>query len=226
MNTGKPFYYHRVSQHFYFCNSGPDIVYIEDIALALSNLCRFTGHLDEFYSVAQHSVLASYLVPSEFALEALLHDASEAYCNDIAAPLKALLPDYRGIEKWVEGLISQKFGTPETISPEVKQADLIMLATERRDLFIDDDTEWAILRGFSRRMNLRLILFCPARQESCLWSAGMSSVRKSDKSEKLKLMEEASRFRNAKERRLFWTDIVTILLSFLLLFILNIVLQK
>jgi 5'-deoxynucleotidase YfbR-like HD superfamily hydrolase len=57
-------------------------------------------------------------VPSEFALEALLHDASEAYCNDIAAPLKALLPDYRGIEKWVEGLISQKFGLPETMSPE------------------------------------------------------------------------------------------------------------
>lgn len=54
----------------------------------------------------------------------------------------------------------------------------------------------------------------------------MRSVRKSDKSEKLKLMEEASRFRNAKERRLFWTDIVTILLSFLLLFIFNIVLQK
>ena len=147
MNTANHFITTGSGQHFYFCNSGPDIVYIEDIALALSNLCRFTGHLDEFYSVAQHSVLARYLVPSEFALEALLHDASEAYCNDIAAPLKALLPDYRGIEKWVEGLISQKFGTPETISPEVKQADLIMLATERRDLFIDDDTEWAILRG-------------------------------------------------------------------------------
>ena len=58
-----------------------------------------------------------------------------------------MLPDYRGIEKWVEGLISQKFGLPETMSPEVKRADLIMLATERRDLFIEDDSEWAILRG-------------------------------------------------------------------------------
>ena len=147
MNTANHFITTGSGQHFYFCNSGPDIVYIEDIALALSNLCRFTGHLDEFYSVAQHSVLASYLVPAEFALEALLHDASEAYCNDIAAPLKALLPDYRGIEKWVEGLISQKFGLPETMSPEVKRADLIILATERRDLLIDDDSEWAILRG-------------------------------------------------------------------------------
>lgn len=147
MNTENRFITTWTGQHFYFCNSGADVIYIDDIAQALSNLCRFTGHLDEFYSVAQHSVLASYLVPSELALEALLHDASEAYCNDIAAPLKALLPDYRGIEKWVEGLISQKFDLPETMSPVVKQADLIMLATERRDLFIDDDTEWAILRG-------------------------------------------------------------------------------
>lgn len=147
MNTENRFITTRTGQHFYFCNSGADVIYIDDIAQALSNLCRFTGHLDEFYSVAQHSVLASYLVPPEFALEALLHDASEAYCNDIAAPLKALLPDYRGIEKWVEGLISQKFGLPETMSPEVKRADLIMLATERRDLFIEDDSEWAILRG-------------------------------------------------------------------------------
>lgn len=64
MNTANHFITTGSGQHFYFCNSGPDIVYIEDIALALSNLCRFTGHLDEFYSVAQHCVLASYLVPA------------------------------------------------------------------------------------------------------------------------------------------------------------------
>lgn len=147
MNTQNHFITTWSGQHFYFGHSGSDIVFIEDIAQALSNLCRFTGHLDEFYSVAQHSVLASYLVPPEFAVEALLHDASEAYCNDISAPLKALLPDYRRIEKWVEGLIIQKFGLPEIHSSVVKQADRIMLATERRDLFIDDDIEWEVLRG-------------------------------------------------------------------------------
>lgn len=72
MNTENRFITTWSGQHFYFCNSGVDVIYIDDIAQALSNLCRFTGHLDEFYSVAQHSVLASYLVPSEFALEALL----------------------------------------------------------------------------------------------------------------------------------------------------------
>lgn len=147
MNTVNRFITTWSGQHFYFCSSDTDIIYIDDIAQALSNLCRFTGHLDDFYSVAQHSVLASYLVPPQFALEALLHDASEAYCNDIAAPLKALLPDYRNVEAWVDGLIRRKFGLPAEMSPEVKRADLIMLATERRDLFIDDDSEWAILRG-------------------------------------------------------------------------------
>lgn len=149
MNTQNHFITTWSGQHFYFGHSGSDSVFIEDIVQALSNLCRFTGHLDEFYSVAQHSVLASYLVPAEFAREALLHDASEAYCNDISAPLKALLPDYRRIEKWAESLITHKFGLPEVMSPVVKQADRIMLATERRDLFIDGDIEWDILKGIN-----------------------------------------------------------------------------
>ncbi|EHX4642962.1 hypothetical protein ABJX56_000961 [Shigella dysenteriae] len=44
---------------------------INDIAVSLSNICRFAGHLSHFYSVAQHAVLSSQLVPQEFAFEAL-----------------------------------------------------------------------------------------------------------------------------------------------------------
>lgn len=134
-------------KHFNFINTDPASIGIEDIAAALSNICRFTGHLPDFYSVAQHSVHVSYLVPPEFALEALLHDAAEAYCNDISTPLKALLPEYRAIEDQVDAVIRSKFGLPPAISIPVKYADLIMLATERRDFDLDDGTPWPCLEG-------------------------------------------------------------------------------
>lgn len=135
--------------HFYYQAISQDAIEIDDIAQALSNICRFAGHLDDFYSVAQHSVLVSRLVPPELALEALLHDASEAYCQDIPAPLKALLPDYRDIEASVDNVIRSLFGLPLAHSPEVKHADLVMLATERRDLGIDDGDKWDILDGIA-----------------------------------------------------------------------------
>lgn len=134
-------------KHFDYLNAQTDDVDIEDIATALSNICRFAGHLPEFYSVAQHSVLCSQMVPQEYAFEALLHDAAEAYCQDIPAPLKRLLPDYRRIETLVDDLIRSKFGLPLHQSDLVKYADLTMLATERRDLEIDDGTPWLTLEG-------------------------------------------------------------------------------
>lgn len=134
-------------KHFDYLNAQTDDVDIEDIATALSNICRFAGHLPEFYSVAQHSVLCSQIVPQEYAFEALIHDAAEAYCQDIPAPLKRLLPDYRRIETLVDDLIRSKFGLPLHQSDLVKYADLTMLATERRDLELDDGTPWLILEG-------------------------------------------------------------------------------
>lgn len=134
-------------KHFDYLNAQTDDVDIEDIATALSNICRFAGHLPEFYSVAQHSVLCSQIVPQEYAFEALMHDAAEAYCQDVPAPLKRLLPDYRRIETLVDDLIRSKFGLPLHQSDLVKYADLTMLATERRDLEIDDGRPWLILEG-------------------------------------------------------------------------------
>ncbi|MBB9196718.1 5'-deoxynucleotidase, partial [Escherichia coli] len=86
------------------------------------------------YSVAQHAVLCSQLVPQELAFEALMHDATEAYCQDIPAPLKRLLPDYKRMEEKIDAVIREKYGLPQAMSTPVKYADLIMLATERRDL--------------------------------------------------------------------------------------------
>ena len=70
-------------KHIDFVNITPDQICIEDIARGLSNECRFAGQLESFYSVAQHSVYVSQIVPPEYALEALLHDAAEAYIKDI-----------------------------------------------------------------------------------------------------------------------------------------------
>ena len=100
----------------------PEMVHIEDIANALSNICRFTGHVKKFYSVALHSVRVSYLVPPEDALQALLHDATEAYMSDINSPLKHTdaLAGYRLLEQRMWEVIAEKYGIPAELSYNVK----------------------------------------------------------------------------------------------------------
>lgn len=121
---------------------------IEEIAHALSHICRFTGHVREFYSVAEHSVYVSRIVPKHLQMAALLHDASEAYLGDVASPLKALLPAYKAIERRVEEAIAKWFGQPYglfPLAPEVKKADIKMLMRERGCLMPqtdDDSRQW------------------------------------------------------------------------------------
>lgn len=105
-------------------------ILIGDIAHALSHTCRYGGHCPQFYSVAQHSVLVSHLVPREHAVHALLHDAAEAYLGDVVKPLKNLLPDYLGIERRLEREIFKRFYLPEVIPECVKSADVHMLNVE------------------------------------------------------------------------------------------------
>ena len=134
-------------KHFDFADPQPDQIDILDIAQGLANECRYAGQCRVFYSVAKHSFLASQIVNPRLALEALLNDAAEAYCKDIPRPLKYMLPDYQAIEERVESAIRERFKLPAQMSPEVKRADLILLATERRDLMPADDTPWPILEG-------------------------------------------------------------------------------
>lgn len=125
-------------KYFEFLLPGNHEFTVTEIAHALSHICRFTGHVREFYSVAQHSYLASCIVPKEHALSALMHDASEAYLGDVSSPLKSMMPDYKALELEVEAALFAKLGLPFPMHPCIKQADLRLLMTERRDLLPPD----------------------------------------------------------------------------------------
>ena len=127
----------------------PDVDMIDprDIAHSLAHLCRFNGHTREFYSVAQHSCLVADLVPTEHKLAALLHDATEAYLGDMTRPLKEWMPYYRGFEDVIWGRVCERFGLEIDLPASVRQADLIALATERRDMMPPDPAIWDCLVG-------------------------------------------------------------------------------
>lgn len=138
----------RSGKYFDFIDPQPDQICIEDIACGLSNTCRFNGQIGQFYSVAQHSLLVSFLVPEQDALVGLMHDAAEAYIGDMVKPLKQLCPDFQFIEERVEAAIFSKFGLPLPLPPSVKHADLCLLNTEKRDLTSAARDQWGALADY------------------------------------------------------------------------------
>lgn len=104
---------------------------IEDIASALSNNCRFSGHLPRFYSIAQHLVNASRIVRPDFAFTALMHDTAEAFTNDLPTPLKWEFPIFKELEARIESAMGKKFGFEFPYPDEVKLADTQMLILEK-----------------------------------------------------------------------------------------------
>ncbi|MFB1482233.1 hypothetical protein [Corallococcus sp. RDP092CA] len=127
-------------------------VAIEDISHALSMMCRFTGHVHHFYSVAEHSVrvseYAESIAPAALrvlvARWGLLHDASEAYLVDVARPVKRLpgMAPYREAEALVMAAIIERFGLCPKEPAEVREADMRLLYTEARDLFPGVHPAW------------------------------------------------------------------------------------
>ena len=117
-------------------NPVPEDITIEDIAGSLSKLCRWNGKGSEFFSVAQHCVLVSYLAPKELRFAALMHDAAEAYLGDVAKPLKVILgPVYARLENNFEDLICSKFKIARLSMLSVKPWDKLAAEMEFEYLF-------------------------------------------------------------------------------------------
>lgn len=129
---------------FSFLDPKPNMVQIDDIAQGLSNVCRFAGQSSEFYSVAQHSVLVSRLVPKPLARWGLLHDAAEAYIGDMARPLKRCLPEYKKIELGIMRVIVYRFDLEWPEPPDVKSADIYALALEGARFMAGREDEYGI----------------------------------------------------------------------------------
>ena len=142
---------------------------IFDIARSLSQQCRFLGHTTRFYSVAQHSILVSQLVPNEDALWGLLHDASEAYTGDLPRPFKGLLEmvQYRLAEGRLMVTICDRYNLRPEMPRSVELADRAMLATEFRDVTTMTDVEWIKNEcGLAPLPNLKIEPWLPKMAET------------------------------------------------------------
>lgn len=120
---------------------------IEDIAISLSNICRFTGHVTMHSPVSAHSILVSLLARengedmlTQFA--GLMHDAPEFALGDVNSPLKALLPDYKRIEQRWTNAIGQKYNIPVSAFKKIKPYDHEALIIEANSVFKVRRPEW------------------------------------------------------------------------------------
>ncbi|TPM59363.1 hypothetical protein FJ959_08740 [Mesorhizobium sp. B2-2-4] len=122
------------ARHFHPLDARPDEVHIEDIAHSLSLQCRYAGHCNRFYSVAEHSVLIANWIwwhgSAADALAGLLHDATEAYLVDMPRPVKRSMHEYRLHEAALWKVIAKRFGLAEEMPALVHEADNRIISDE------------------------------------------------------------------------------------------------
>lgn len=123
----------------------PEQFDVKTIAECLSKLCRFNGHCEGFYTVAEHSCLVlelgelmaqemDLILTKKEKLQFLLHDATEAYIGDVITPVKALIPEFNRIEKIFWKAITIKFEIEESWHALLDKADKIAYALEALQL--------------------------------------------------------------------------------------------
>lgn len=166
-------------------------VSIENLAHALSNLCRFTGHSKQFYSVAEHSVKVSYLVPT---LTGLLHDAHEALTNDLSKPVKVYLEgSYAALEERAERQIAAQYGLQFPHGPEIKEADVLMCLIESFDLLPSRGKNWGYYEELRPRA-MELYVERPELRPEC-WAPGEARKRFIDRFRILRAIRSTARIK-------------------------------
>ncbi len=117
-------------RHFEPADPDPEMIRIEDIAHALSMICRGNGHVKTFWSVGQHCINCANEarargLSDRMVLACLLHDASECYMSDIPRPFKKELPEYRAHEERLLDMIYEKFlGSPLTQEEQIRLKEI------------------------------------------------------------------------------------------------------
>jgi hypothetical protein len=147
-------------------NLRPEDIKIEDIACALSKICRFSGHISEFYSVAQHATMVATLVHPSLRFPALHHDDSEAYLGDVSRHLKhsQYLSGYRDLEDRATLVIEEALGLKLTLEDreEIKAADDCVAVFEqfvmryRRPWLGAEHVRMAVREGFIKGAHVSL----------------------------------------------------------------------
>ncbi len=129
-------------KEFYPMDPQPDAIDIRDIAHALSLVCRGNGHVNIFFSVAQHCINCAMEAEARgcsprVILACLVHDASEAYMSDVPRPFKQFLSEYLAQEEHLLEVVYGKFlGSPLTEEEQkiIRQIDDDMLYFDLREL--------------------------------------------------------------------------------------------
>ena len=135
-------------------NVMPQDIDILDIAAHLAKIPRFTGACRQAWSVAEHCCLVADILadryPDDIDLQlcGLLHDAPEYILQDLSTPVKDLVGGlYRPLERSLWWAVAERFGLPMRLPDAVRHADLVALATEKRDLMPPHPEPWSVLEG-------------------------------------------------------------------------------
>ena len=116
----------------------PCDICIDDIAHALSLICRGNGQISCFYSVARHSICCAKEayergLGARVELLCLIHDAAEAYIGDMTRPLKRQMPKFADCENELVKVIFEALEISPMNNDElkaVKEIDNAMLYHE------------------------------------------------------------------------------------------------